>query len=97
MTVWDALESASDGFGLASETFTSKPSNAHGPILKRLCGASVCGPSAARGDPDARGVTLDFILDTAANTNTISAQIASGEGGLGLDVVAQHRAGERTL
>ena len=39
------------------------------------------------GDASASGVTLDFVLDTAANTNTINAQVAgpTSQGGLELD------------
>ena len=41
------------------------------------------------GEGDAKGVTLDFVLDTAANTNTISQQVAgpTGQGGLELTQV----------
>jgi len=41
------------------------------------------------GDGTAMGVTLDFVLDTAANTNTINAQVAgpTGQGGLELEQV----------
>ena len=41
------------------------------------------------GDASASGVTLDFVLDTAANTNTISAQVAgpTSQGGLELTQV----------
>lgn len=41
------------------------------------------------------GVTLDFVLDTAANTNTISGQVAgpTGQGGLELDQVGSVPAG----
>jgi len=41
------------------------------------------------GDESAMGVTLDFVLDTAANTNTISAEVAgpTSQGGLELTPV----------
>lgn len=41
------------------------------------------------GDATAQGVSLDFVLDTAANTNTINAQVAgpTGQGGLELTAV----------
>merc|ERR1719310_2700240 len=44
---------------------------------------------------DARGVTLDFVHDTAANTNTINAQVAgpTGQGGLELTQVGQIASG----
>jgi hypothetical protein len=41
------------------------------------------------GDASASGVTLDFVLDTAANTNTVSAQVAAptNSGGLALQAI----------
>ena len=40
------------------------------------------------GDASASGVTLDFVLDTAANTNTISGQVAGPTSAGGLDLTA---------
>jgi hypothetical protein len=46
-------------------------------------------PSLATGVTTSTGVTLDFVLDTAANTNTINAQVAgpTSQGGLELEQV----------
>lgn len=47
------------------------------------------------GDASATGVTLDFVLDTGANTNTINAQVAgpTSQGGLELSQVGSVPAG----